>query len=146
MHVHRHHKLLLHPSLQQPENNIISSISTLTIQQPDATMVNAVIDGNDGDGNAIHLNINPGDVGNQWKIPMLNNSSVDKKLDLYTVQQQYTKFLLEMREQHILPQMIIQSITTNIVNLLDIVIEFVEEQAKQEKRNATSVSNNNHIN
>jgi hypothetical protein len=132
MHVHRRHKLLLHPPLQQQENNIISSISTLSIQQPDATMLNAVIDENDGDGDAINSNINPEDVGNQWKIPILNNSSMDKKINLHTVQQQYTKFLLEMREQHILPQMIIQSITNHIVNLLDIVIEFVEEQAKQE--------------
>ncbi|CAF4635218.1 unnamed protein product, partial [Rotaria magnacalcarata] len=43
MHIHRHHKLLLRPSLQQQDYNI----STLSIQQPDTAATNDVMYGND---------------------------------------------------------------------------------------------------
>ncbi|CAM4786483.1 unnamed protein product [Rotaria magnacalcarata] len=130
MHIHRHHKLLLRPSLQQQDYNI----STLSIQQPDTAATNDVMYGNDDDDddNGTKSNNNPDDLVNEWKIPIWNNCALDDKVNLYSVQQQYTRFLLEMREQHILPQMVIQSITTHIVNLLDVVMDFVEEKAIQE--------------
>ncbi|CAF1667752.1 unnamed protein product [Rotaria magnacalcarata] len=130
MHIHRHHKLLLRPSLQQQDYNI----STLSIQQPDTAATNDVMYGNDDDDddNGTKSNNNPDDLVNEWKIPIWNNCALDDKVNLYSVQQQYTRFLLEMREQHILSQMVIQSITTHIVNLLDVVMDFVEEKAIQE--------------
>jgi hypothetical protein len=124
--------MLLHPSIQQKENNVINNISTLSIQEPDTTAANEVIYGNDDDDNAIHSDINSEDLENEWNIPIVDNSFADSKINLYTIQQQYTRFLLEMREEHILPQMVIQSITTHIVNLLDVVMELVQEEAKEE--------------
>ncbi|CAF4863872.1 unnamed protein product [Rotaria socialis] len=129
MHIHRYYKLLLRPSLQQQDYNI----STLPIQQPDTAATNDVMYGNnDDDDNATKSNMNPDDLVNQWKIPIRNNFALDDKVNLYSVQQQYTRFLLEMREQHILPQTVIQPITTHIVNLLDDMMDFVEEKAIQE--------------
>ena len=143
MHIYRHHELLLHPSLQQQENKIINDIDILAIQQPDTTTANTFIYRNDDDDSATDHDINSEELVHQWTIPIPNNSSVDDKINLCTVQQQYIRFLLEMREQHILPQMVIQSITTHIVNLLNIVMNFVEEQAKQEnavQQNATTTT------
>jgi hypothetical protein len=131
MHIHRHHKFLLNPPIQQQENNIINDIDKLSIQQLDSAAVHPATTDSDHD-DVIYTDFDNDDLDNQWQIPTSNVSRENEKISLITVQQQYTRFLLEMREQHILPQRIIQSITTHIVNLLDIVVELVEAQAKQE--------------
>ncbi|CAF1301926.1 unnamed protein product [Rotaria sordida] len=130
MHIHRHHHFLLNSSFNQQENNDLDDIDQLSIQQPDTTSVDPVIVDNT-DENIIYANINNDDFANQWNISSTNILREDKQINLIAVQQLYTRFLLEMREQHILPQTIIQSITTYIVNLLDIVVDLVEEQAKK---------------
>ncbi|CAF4294544.1 unnamed protein product [Adineta steineri] len=71
-------------------------------------------------------------LDHQWNIFKTNNSFDDGKINRNTIHQLYTRFLLEMREEHILPQTVIQSITTHIASLFDIIIELVEEQVKQE--------------
>ncbi|CAF1296475.1 unnamed protein product [Rotaria sordida] len=58
-----------------------------------------------------------------------------EKITFKTIQKQYTLFLLEMREQHMLPQGIIQNITTSILNLFDMTIDLIEEKAKEENIN-----------
>ncbi|CAF3811649.1 unnamed protein product, partial [Rotaria sp. Silwood1] len=130
MHIHRRHKNLLHPVCQQQENSVINDMNTLAIQQPDATVIYPDTADNNHD-NVIYAYFND-DLDNQWNTLTTNISRKEEKINLLTVQQQFTRFLLEMREQHILPQTVIQSITTHIINLLDIVVELVEEQAKQE--------------
>ncbi|CAF1330078.1 unnamed protein product [Rotaria sordida] len=130
MHIHRHHHFLLNSSFNQQENNDLDDIDQLSIQQPDTTSVDPVIVDNT-DENIIYANINNDDFANQWNISSTNILREDQQINLIAVQQLYTRFLLEMREQHILPQTIIQSITTYIVNLLDIVVDLVEEQAKK---------------
>jgi len=131
MHIHRHHKFLLNSSFQQQENNIINDIDKLSIQQSYPTTVHPTTVNNDDD-NATYTDSSNDDLDIQWQIFASNISREDEKVNLVTVQQQYTRFLLEMREQHILPQAVIQSITTHIVNLLDIVVNLVEAQAKQD--------------
>jgi uncharacterized C2H2 Zn-finger protein len=118
MHIHRHHKFLLNPPIQQQENNIINDIDKLSIQQLDSAAVHPATTDSDHD-DVIYTDFDNDDLDNQWQIPTSNVSRENEKISLITVQQQYTRFLLEMREQHILPQRIIQSITTHIVNLLD---------------------------
>ncbi|CAF1587648.1 unnamed protein product, partial [Didymodactylos carnosus] len=51
-----------------------------------------------------------------------------------SVQKQYTQFLLELREEHLLPQNVIHSITSNTIILLDTIKELVEENLKEERR------------
>ncbi|CAF1429518.1 unnamed protein product, partial [Rotaria sordida] len=129
-HIHRHHENLLHPVCQQQENTVINDMNTLAIQQPDATVIYPDTADNNHD-NVIYADFDD-DLDNQWNTLTTNISSKDEKINLLTVQQQFIRFLLEMREKHILPQTVIQSITTHIINLLDSVVELVEEQAKQE--------------
>ncbi|CAF4843133.1 unnamed protein product [Rotaria socialis] len=127
MHIHRHHRSLLNPSFQQQENN---GIVQLPIQQPDTTHIYpTTIDYTDE--NVIYSDIDHDILGNQSNMSSTQVSYDDNKVDIIAVQQLYSRFLLEMREQHILPQLVIQSITTYIVNLLDIAVELIEEQAKR---------------
>ncbi|CAF4741019.1 unnamed protein product [Rotaria socialis] len=141
MHIHRHHRSLLNPSFQQQENN---GIVQLPIQQPDTTHIYpTTIDYTDE--NVIYSDIDHDILGNQSNMSSTQVSYDDNKVDIIAVQQLYSRFLLEMREQHILPQLVIQSITTYIVNLLDIVVELIEEQAKrgnmiQQQSASTSIS------
>jgi hypothetical protein len=51
--------------------------------------------------------------------------------DLNDFEKHYTQFLLELREGHLLPQNIVQSITSNILYLLDIVSKLLETKAIQ---------------
>ena len=132
MHIHLHHKLLLNPSLQQEENNIKNEMNALLIQQGGITTTKTCICLNQDDFNAIELDMNSEDFTDDWEMPIQNNSYADNKIDLSVIHRIYIRFLLQMREQHILPQMVIQSITTHIVNLLDSVMELIVEQAKQE--------------
>ncbi|CAF3722586.1 unnamed protein product [Rotaria socialis] len=141
MHIHRHHRSLLNPSFQQQENN---GIVQLPIQQPDTTHIYpTTIDYTDE--NVIYSDIDHDILGNQSNMSSTQVSYDDNKVDIIAVQQLYSRFLLEMREQHILPQLVIQSITTYIVNLLDIAVELIEEQAKrgnmiQQQSASTSIS------
>ncbi|CAF2057357.1 unnamed protein product [Rotaria magnacalcarata] len=141
MHIHRHHRSLLNPSFQQQENN---GIVQLPIQQPDTTHIYpTTIDYTDE--NVIYSDIDDDILGNQSNMSSAQVSYDDNKVDIIAVQQLYSRFLLEMREQHILPQLVIQSITTYIVNLLDIIVELIEEQAKrgnmiQQQSASTSIS------
>lgn len=130
MHVHRHHKNLLNPVCQKPENSVINDMNTLTVEQSVSTLIYPDIVDKDTD-NVIYADLN-NDSDDSWDINATNISSTEEKINLLTVQKQFTRFLLEMREQHILPQTVIQSITTHIIGLLDVVVELVEEQAKQE--------------
>ena len=130
MHIHRHHKNLLNLACQEPENSVINDTNTLTVQKSISTVIYPDVVEKDND-NVIYADFN-NDFDNSWDINATNTSNKEERIDLLTVQQQFTRFLLEMREQHILPQTVIQSITTHIINLLDIIVKLVEEQAKQE--------------
>ncbi|CAF4017675.1 unnamed protein product [Adineta steineri] len=130
-HVHRYHKVLLNSSFEQRGNNDTDDINQLSFLQPDTTADCSTIYDNNED-NIIYTDLMDDNPDDKWNIFKTNNSFDDGKINLNTVHQQYTRFLLEMREEHILPQTVIQSITTHIVNLFDIIIELVEEQAKQE--------------
>ncbi|CAF4673371.1 unnamed protein product [Rotaria sp. Silwood2] len=101
-HIHRHHENLLHPVCQQQENTVMNDMNTLAIQQPDATVIYPDTADNNHD-NVIYADFND-DLDNQWNTLTTNISSKDEKINLLTVQQQFTGFLLEMREKHILPQ------------------------------------------
>ncbi|CAF4108891.1 unnamed protein product [Adineta steineri] len=130
-HIHRYHKSLLNSSFEQRGNNDTDDINQLSFLQPDTTADCSTIYDNNED-NIIYTDLMDDNPDDKWNIFKTNNSFDDGKINLNTVHQQYTRFLLEMREEHILPQTVIQSITTHIVNLFDIIIELVEEQAKQE--------------
>ncbi|CAF0953336.1 unnamed protein product [Didymodactylos carnosus] len=66
-----------------------------------------------------------------WLSAFIDDENIVKRFEeaitIDSVQKQYTRFLLEIREQHILPQNVIHSITHNVISLLDIVQQLIEE-------------------
>jgi hypothetical protein len=61
-------------------------------------------------------------------VVQLDNEQI---FDLNDFEKYYTQFLLELRECHLLPQNIVQSITSNVLYLLDIVGKLIETKATQ---------------
>ncbi len=57
----------------------------------------------------------------QQSLPLVNEQATLDKISLY-----YTRFLLELREHHLLPQKIVQSISSGICNLFDMILEVIK--------------------
>ena len=56
----------------------------------------------------------------------INLSSDDKKLNFQNLARFYTRFLLQLREYHLLPQNVVQSISSDIYNLLDMIVKLIK--------------------
>ncbi|CAF3969959.1 unnamed protein product [Rotaria sp. Silwood1] len=134
-HIHRHHKYLLDLLFQEQEDNVINGVENFLIDQSDASATNHTII----DDNIQDLIYNDSDIGGDDNSQTFASTSnffhADEKITFMTVQKQYTLFLLQLREQHMLPQGVIRSITTSIVNFLDMTIDLLDEKAKEENIN-----------
>lgn len=56
------------------------------------------------------------------------SSGTDQQSGFYTLAEFYTRFLLELREYHLLPQKIVQSISSNVCALLDIIVKLIKQK------------------
>ncbi|CAF1548417.1 unnamed protein product, partial [Rotaria sordida] len=134
-HIHRHHKHLLDPLFQEQEDSVINNAENFSIDQSLASAVYyTTIENNMQD-----LIYEDGDIDadDDWQTSASTSTVFQQheKITFKTIQKQYTLFLLEMREQHMLPQGVIQNITTSILNLFDMTIDLIEEKAKEENIN-----------
>ncbi|CAF1357077.1 unnamed protein product [Adineta steineri] len=59
----------------------------------------------------------------------ISSSSTDQQLNFDKLAQFYTYFLLELREHHLLPQKIVQLISSNICKLFDMIIKLIKTKA-----------------
>ncbi|CAF2034024.1 unnamed protein product [Rotaria magnacalcarata] len=132
MHVHRRHYSLLNSSSNQQQVNDVQDSDPLSAHTNSSTVIDPTTT-NDSNADVIYVDDDndTDDFGEPWVDLPINNTPQDKPIDLLKIQQQYTRFLLELREYHILPQSIIQSITTHILSLLDNIMELLEDQAKK---------------
>ena len=62
----------------------------------------------------------------QLNFDHVNFSINDERLDFQQIAHFYTRFLLELREYHLLPHKIVQSISSNICTLLDMIIKLIK--------------------
>jgi hypothetical protein len=60
------------------------------------------------------------------KFDPISISSTDQQTDFNRLAAFYTHFLLELREYHLLPQKIVQAISTNICSLFDMIVELIK--------------------
>lgn len=139
MHVHRQHQSLLNATAHQPKVNDVQGFNQLSTQTQITPVTNSIaIDDSNAD---IIYNDNENDGFNSlWNDLSVDNLYQHKSIDLMTIQEQYTRFLLELREHHILPQNVIQSITTHIVKLLNSIMNLLEEQANKKNESKESAT------
>jgi hypothetical protein len=133
-HIHRHHKHLLDPLFQE-QTTVINSTEDFSVDQSNASVFHTSTIDNDMQ-DLIYKDDDISDDGDDWQTFASSTLfNQHEKITFTTIQKQYTRFLLQMREQHMLPQGVIQSITTSIVNLLDMVIDLIEEKATEDTTN-----------
>lgn len=139
MHVHRQHQSLLNATAHQPKVNDVQGFNQLSTQTQITPVTNSIaIDDSNAD---IIYNDNENDGFNSlWNDLSVDNLYQHKSIDHMTIQEQYTRFLLELREHHILPQNVIQSITTHIVKLLNSIMNLLEEQANKKNESKESAT------
>ena len=131
MHVHRRHDSLLNSSSNQQQVNDVQDSDQLSVHTNSSTVIDPTTT-NDSNADVIYVDDDgTDDFGEPWANLLINNTPQDKPIDLLKIQQQYTRFLLELIEYHILPQSKIQSITTHILSLLDSIMELLENQANK---------------
>ncbi|CAF0944648.1 unnamed protein product [Didymodactylos carnosus] len=129
-HVHRHHAQLL----QTNSMNIFPSDYDNADDQVVFTM------SNDDDLNTLY------GIDDDLSGSLSDNDDSDAhkrdKITLDDIQKTYAKFLLQVREEFILPQKVIQSISSNIVSLFDSVTELIMQETETNQNRTTTIKNN----
>lgn len=131
-HIYRCHRSLL-DSLDDSNNNLSSNINDIIDDMEnfslDPTSNNVCDVTNDYDSL-----IYPEEEVDQMNYIFFNMDSVtvpatNDNLSLEKIAEFYTLFLLELREYHLLPQKIIQSITSYISSLLSMIVKLIKTKA-----------------
>lgn len=148
-HLNKYHRSLLSISsnttiLINPDDNI-----DVPCLFPDHNAIKNPVD------NEFLSSSNDLDVGEDVSMEFMESNSIDidwpflshsfnitdsiEKIGIHSFEKYYTKFLLELREYHLLPQCIIQSITSYFLSLLCIIEKIIESRANTSDRSGISL-------
>ncbi|CAF1167144.1 unnamed protein product [Didymodactylos carnosus] len=156
-HVHRFHSDLLKKPSQQPvynQDNDINSLDDIDAEDEDYSTIGAALSDVEDDDNDeetkrqvyfdqnVHNNEEKENDDDAMPPPPPRFES-NKTFTMVDFQKQYARFLLQMREDHLLPLNVMESISNNVSQLLNIVTKLIIQKASDNGNTTTRTHNNN---